>query len=263
MKHYFDVDIAKEYGVYAAILFENVGFWVEHNRANDTNFHDGKYWTFNSRRAITELFPYIGERSIRTATQVLVDAGLMQTGNYNASAYDRTIWYTLTDDGYELWRHGKCRDFGFVKKTNGAVKKTNGFDEKTNRIGSNDRPIPDINTDIVPDVNTDKLSKPSATATGTESEKVEKPKVIRQKYGEYQNVRLSDEELAKLKQEFPLDWNDRIERLSEYIASKGDKYKSHLATIRSWDKMHKEQPGGKTASGIPEDDPYAGYTYRW
>jgi hypothetical protein len=100
---------------------------------------------------------------------------------------------------------------------------------------------------------------PSATATGDRAS----AKAVKKKYGEYQNVRLTDDELAKLKQEFPLDWNDRIERLSEYIASKGDKYKSHLATIRSWNRMHKEQPGGKTASGIPDDDPYAGYTYRW
>ena len=44
----------------------------------------------------------------------------------------------------------------------------------------------------------------------------------RHKYGEYKNVLLSDEELAKLKAEFP-DWEERIERLSEYIASTGKK----------------------------------------
>lgn len=54
-------------------------------------------------------------------------------------------------------------------------------------------------------------------------------------YGLYKNVRLSDSDMEKLKSEFP-DYQDRIERLSEYIASKGDKYKSHLATIRSWSR---------------------------
>ena len=65
-----------------------------------------------------------------------------------------------------------------------------------------------------------------------------------QKYGEYKNVILSDEDLEKLKSEFP-DWEQRIERLSEYIASSGKKYKSHLATIRSWAKKDSEKPGGK------------------
>jgi len=53
-------------------------------------------------------------------------------------------------------------------------------------------------------------------------------------YGTYQNVLLSDDEMQKLQSEFPIDWNDRIERLSEYIASTGKKYKDFLATIRSW-----------------------------
>ena len=55
----------------------------------------------------------------------------------------------------------------------------------------------------------------------------------RHKYGTYNNVFLSDTDLEKLKTEFP-DWKERIERLSEYIASTGKSYKNHLATIRSW-----------------------------
>ena len=59
-------------------------------------------------------------------------------------------------------------------------------------------------------------------------------KSTRHKYGYYKNVLLSDEDMEKLKTEFPDDWEKRIERLSEYIASKGAKYKNHLATIRAW-----------------------------
>lgn len=59
-------------------------------------------------------------------------------------------------------------------------------------------------------------------------------KSTRKKYGSYENVLLSDEEYEKLQNEFPSDYLDRIERLSEYIASTGKKYSSHLATIRSW-----------------------------
>ena len=68
-------------------------------------------------------------------------------------------------------------------------------------------------------------------------------KPTRHKYGFYQNVLLSDEDMEKLKSEFPEDWEQRIERLSEYIASKGAKYKNHLATIRAW--ARKEQPTKK------------------
>lgn len=68
--------------------------------------------------------------------------------------------------------------------------------------------------------------------------KKEKPQ--KHKYGQYQNVLLSDDELEKLKIEFPVDWEERIERVSEYCASKGATYKNYLATIRNW--ARKERP---------------------
>ena len=63
----------------------------------------------------------------------------------------------------------------------------------------------------------------------------------RHKYGEYQNVLLSDEDLEKLKKEF-FDWSDRIERLSAYMASTGKSYKNHLATIRNWARRDSRTP---------------------
>lgn len=77
-------------------------------------------------------------------------------------------------------------------------------------------------------------------------------KPSRHKYGEYKNVLLSDTDLEKLKAEFPLDYEDRINRLSEYMRSTGKSYKDHLATIRSWARRDNkqqttdnEQPQGK------------------
>lgn len=80
-------------------------------------------------------------------------------------------------------------------------------------------------------------------------------KPTRHKYGDYENVLLSDEDLEKLKAEFPSDWQSRIARLSEYIASTGKKYKNHLATIRSWARNDKEkQPSGKSKERPRLDD---------
>lgn len=72
------------------------------------------------------------------------------------------------------------------------------------------------------------------------------PKPTRHKYGMYKNVLLSDEDYQKLQAEFPNDYSDRIERLSEYIASTGKSYKSHLATIRAW--ARKEKPTKENSS---------------
>lgn len=83
-------------------------------------------------------------------------------------------------------------------------------------------------TDTVTDTDTD---TDSITITDTEFGKAKKN--AKHKYGEYNNVLLTDDELDKLKSEFS-DWSDRIERLSSYVASTGKSYKSHYATIRNW-----------------------------
>lgn len=72
--------------------------------------------------------------------------------------------------------------------------------------------------------------------------KSEKP--AKHKYGEYKNVLLSDDELEKLKAEYP-DYSERIERLSSYVASTGKSYKSHYATIRNWARKDAGKPGRK------------------
>ena len=53
-------------------------------------------------------------------------------------------------------------------------------------------------------------------------------------YGHYQNIFLTDEELADLQASFPAVWEQYIEKLSEYMASTGKRYQSHAATIRRW-----------------------------
>ena len=70
-----------------------------------------------------------------------------------------------------------------------------------------------------------------------EKEKVKKEK--RHKYGEYKNVLLSDQEMEKLQNEFPFDWQERIEKVSEYCASHGKTYRDYLATIRNWARKDK------------------------
>lgn len=80
----------------------------------------------------------------------------------------------------------------------------------------------------------------------TKRQKAAKKPVLH-KYGEYKNVLLSDKDIEKLQAEFPTDYQERIERLSGYIASTGKSYKNHLATIRNW--ARKENPAKGQPSG--------------
>ena len=60
-------------------------------------------------------------------------------------------------------------------------------------------------------------------------------------YGSFQNVLLSDDELAKLRERFDSSLQERIESLSVGIASKGYKYKSHYAAILSWARLDEKR----------------------
>lgn len=83
------------------------------------------------------------------------------------------------------------------------------------------------------------------------------PKPPRHKYGEYKNVLLSDGDMEKLTSEFPNDYQNRIERLSAYMASTGKTYKNHLATIRNWarnDKKTSDKGGNNIFLQIAQDE---------
>lgn len=120
MHHSFDIDLAEAYGILEAILLNHLQHWIKHNAANEKHYHDGRYWTFNTVKAFAELFPYVSAKQIRTALNKLVDAGIITTGNYNKTTYDRTLWYAFTDKGLTICPLGKM---DVSKKENGCVKK--------------------------------------------------------------------------------------------------------------------------------------------
>lgn len=148
-KHVFDIEVAQMVGVNAAVLLENIAHWVEHNQANEENYHDGHYWTFNSMKAFEELFPYIKPRGIRTALDKLKEEGLIIVGNYNKSPYDRTQWYSLTEKAEALLG----LDSSICQKR--QIKTS----DVTNESVTNDEPIPDITSVVTSPVTSD-VSKP-------------------------------------------------------------------------------------------------------
>lgn len=71
-----------------------------------------------------------------------------------------------------------------------------------------------------------------------------KKEIIKEKFGEFENVFLSADELQKLKSKLGVETESYIERLSSYIASSGKRYKSHYATILSWTQKVTKSFGG-------------------
>lgn len=144
-----------------------------------------------------------------------------------------------------LWELEKC---GYVHRK--QLRDKNGrlstveytIYEMPHKAPSDDLPLTENPSAVSPSVVSPPVDfDPRIITNRTNTEKINglKEKDTRHKYGAYQNVLLTDEELEKLKAEFPADWQERLERLSEYIASSGKHYKNHLATLRSWARRDK------------------------
>ena len=149
MNHSFNVFLAQELGVTQAILLENIYFWVSKNEFNQKNIFDGRAWTYNSIKAFAAQFPYLTERQIRSALLKMEQDGVILTGNYNKSKYDRTKWYAISD----VWKK-RLSEMGYRFDNN---EKLNCQDEKihltkcTNGKSENVEPIPYPNTYPNPD----------------------------------------------------------------------------------------------------------------
>ena len=98
MDHHFNIEIAQQYGVNAAILLHNITYWIEKNKSEKRHFHNGRYWTYMSKSGLAELFPYMSKKQIDYALNKLLDAGLIATGNFSDNTFDKTTWYALAED---------------------------------------------------------------------------------------------------------------------------------------------------------------------
>lgn len=97
MKHSFDIKIAEKYGLEESILIDNLLFWITKNKANSKHFYNGKFWTYNSTKAFSELFPYWNEKKISRIIASLVEQNVIEKGCFNQNAYDRTSWFSFTE----------------------------------------------------------------------------------------------------------------------------------------------------------------------
>lgn len=110
MDHSFNVEVAEKYGVTCAIFIQNLYFWITKNEANGRHYYEGRSWTYNSLTALEKLFPYFTRKQIRTVIDKCVASGAVVVGQFSKKGYDRTNWYALTE---EVWNiYGGCSQKG-------------------------------------------------------------------------------------------------------------------------------------------------------
>lgn len=151
--HSFDILIAAKYGVEEAILIHHFMHWIRINQMAKRNIRDGRCWTYQSRKEIALHFPYWNDEKIRTMGDKLVEMGVLLKGNYNKSAFDKTLWYAFVNEkefGVDPESSNKFFEIQEIitkgKFPKSTVKIPNG-------CGKIPTPIPDI---LIPDsINTD------------------------------------------------------------------------------------------------------------
>ena len=200
MEHHFNVELAKEYGILEAIILNNLQHWIEKNRANGKNYHDGHYWTYNSAKAFSELFPYASQKQIRKALQNLIAEGIIQTGNYNKNPYDRTLWYSFTENGDSIFQMVKID----------VPKRENGNDLEG-------QPIPDNK----PDNKTNYKLKESKKeeSNNTQNQQVENEE-LNQLKKEIEQLKAENEKLKTKKEKPKKQTKSYDEQIEEYTQNK-------------------------------------------
>jgi len=134
MNHSFDVEIAKKYGIEEAILLQNLYFWIEKNKANNKHYYNDTYWTYNSKKAFADIFPYMTPRKIDYTLKNLIDKGLVITGNFNENATDRTLWYALTKMGYCILQNCEMEQTKLSNDIDTTINNNTNINNKCNNI---------------------------------------------------------------------------------------------------------------------------------
>ena len=226
MEFHFNAEMAKLFGIDEAVFVHNVYFWIMKNEANKKNIFDGKAWTYNTARALTELFPFWTDRQIQRVIKNCRDKGLIETKQLSENKRDRTLYYTVTETVKCIYANGGMD----------STKRVKPFTQTVECIYSTDS-----NTDNKPDRESDTHLKVTYTL------------------GEFENVKLTLEELNKLKSRWTAKQvESMIENLSTYLVNNTKKkYKNHYAVLLTWlrrdfpENKQDEKPKGKR-KGVQE-----------
>lgn len=94
--------LARALGLNEALVLQQINYWIEINKKSGKNYHDEKYWTYNSIRAWQENdFDYMSVDTVKRTFAKLEKAGYLLIGNYNKDPRDKTKWYTINDEKLE------------------------------------------------------------------------------------------------------------------------------------------------------------------
>ena len=139
-KHSFSVEFAERYGIVEALLLDYFFFWINNSekKKEKDKYHDGRYWVYGSVRKIAEAHPYLFRAKVHRALKKLEEAGAIKTDAFNKMCWDKTTWYTLTDEILALSQN----ETGGVSKRNRLSQNETGVSQNETGVSQNETTIP-------------------------------------------------------------------------------------------------------------------------
>lgn len=211
--------LARELGLNEALVMQQINYWIEINKRSGKNYHDGKYWTYNSIRAWQENdFDYMSVDTVKRTFTKLAKAGYLLVGNYNKDPRDKTKWYTINNDKLEeLFFEMNQRKMDEERR----VREQKLEESMPNALGQNApmddgrilQPLPEITTKNTTEINQIISSYPSINPSQTKQSLTEEGRIegvkkeksysdsleeLRNQTGYYEHLSVGNNEIAEL-----------------------------------------------------------------
>ena len=150
LEHHFPPLIAEKYGVNAAILLRDIYHWCETNRCNDENFHEGRWWTYQTIKGLCLRHTYWTKNQVEHIIRTCREKGALLTGHFSEDQFDRTSWYALTDEALALFEgtapSSEISEMEFGKSTPTSRKNQKCYIDKYKTKDKTNNPLPPKNT---------------------------------------------------------------------------------------------------------------------
>lgn len=184
-------------------------------------------------------------RTVHARDYTVVDNALIRDTNLSLKAKGLAlIMLSLPDDWRftEKWLSSQSADGISVYKSAIAELEEKGYlvrkqiKDERGKFGANDYTlyeVPITENPLAENPLTENVTQLNTKVLNTE-EISTKAKNIKHKYGQFKHVMLTDDEFNKIRDAFPNDWKERIDKLDEGIELKGYRYKNHYLAILKW-----------------------------
>jgi hypothetical protein len=239
--HSFDVGIASQLGINAAIVYNHILYWLRINKAKNSNQKENRTWMYETLDQMAEFLGYLSSKQVRTAVNLLVEAGILIEGNFNQNKFDRTTWYAIFDE--TILEHRSALQGKSMRPTGQMDDDLVGASKITPRA---DDHIYNKNTKKNNNIEPCGLNEKNSSFSSKKEERIQ--------HGSH--VKLTPMEYNKLFTELgDFRLKDLIERVNDYCAANKPKgYSCYAAAIRNFAKNQKTHTQGfKNATNIKDD----------